>query len=95
MGRFEGFKKAMNDVIEAAAVYNMKKSTIASLMEMSEASGLKRIDVLVPRVEREGWMDDFLILLAEQMHAEANSAEDRRKAKTFSVYANDVRRNLA
>jgi hypothetical protein len=68
--------------------------TVKSLLEMSEAAGMKQLDVLVSRAHREGWDQDLVQTLTNIAANSTAGREERQKASTFLSYANELRRSL-
>ncbi len=83
-----------SELLKTGAIAADRIMTVKNLMEMSEAAGLKQLDILVPRTRREGWDGDFVQTLANIANGSSHDDDERQKAKTFLSYANELRRSL-
>jgi hypothetical protein len=69
-----------------------KSLTVTNLMQMSESSGVIHLKTLVPRIEDEGWLGDFLFDLTQLMGNKHLSNENREIARMFYFHAREIAR---
>ena len=82
-----------SELLKSGAVAADRVMTVKNLLEMSEAAGLKQLDILVPRTRREGWDIEFVQTLVNVAHGSGHDAEERQKARTFLSYTNELLRS--
>jgi hypothetical protein len=90
-GDFVSFWNSLGDAIgkglEVVGTALAHQKAVEELMEMSEASGMVHLSVLVPAVVEDDWMDEFMGRLRTCERDESESSEYRQKAKTFRIHA--------
>jgi hypothetical protein len=78
----------LGKTVETMGTIAIRHQVAKDLMDMSEASGMVHLGVLVPQIVEEDWMGEFILRL-EQFEDGLYDATpaDQEKAKNFRVHA--------